>query len=166
MATMVKYERMPRYDEVEVVGRTVAFLCGGTRQRNPFKGRRILTETSGFDAGSTDPDRPECRKVGTENEVVQTVARVGSVGVRVRLEGGFETPALEFRDVLVYEDARDNKGALVVLMEEGDAGNREVVGRLEDFAERIVAMHPESFGIWDLRADDGRRVFLYGYAGA
>lgn len=165
-STMMKIEPIPQYAEVEVLGITKAVAgpgVNGSKERRPFTGRRILTETAGFDPASTNADRPAAMIAGGDgSRVLQTARKAASTTVEIVLGNGVRSRGLELVDALVFNDTRDNRGSTVVAVRCDGEANAATLAKIEEFAPKMVAVHPNSFGDWWLESN-GARAFVYFY---
>jgi hypothetical protein len=164
----MKIEAIPNYAEIEVVGISKSVAderINGSVERNKFTGRRILTLKEGFDPASNDANAPAnmiARGDGTRR--IQTVAKHDTFAVKIALGDGFKSRELLLKNVLVCKDTKDNKGATLVYIKWDDDENSQVLGKIEEFAPRMLAAHPNAFGDWMLIGNDDNRVFVYSYS--
>lgn len=168
MSKLMKIEAIPNYAEIEVVGISKSVACdaiNGSVERNKFTGRRILTLKEGFDPVSNDPNTPAnmiARGDGTRR--IQTVAKHDTFVVKIALGDGFKSRELLLKNVLVCKDTKDNKGATIAFVHHKSDENDMVLGKIQEFAPRMLAAHPNAFGDWMLIGNDDNRVFVYFYS--
>ena len=165
--TMIKYEAVPHYEEVEAVGITCQCLgadINGSIAKNAFVGRRILTETIGFDPASTDSNKPVAQVAkGDGTRLFQTVAKNEEIEVFVTLGDGYKAPALKLKGGFTCIDTKDNIGARIVYLHKECRANDGTLAKIRKFVGIALDRHPEAFDEWKLTDKYGVRVFVYLY---
>lgn len=166
--TMIKYEAVPHYEEVECIGITCQCMDAGVNgsiARNDFVGRRILTEAAGFDPASTDESKPAAQVAkGDGTRLFQTVAKAEETEVFVELADGYRAPALKIKGGYTCIDTKDNKGARILYLHKDCRCNDETLAKIRKFVGVALDRHPEAFDEWKLVDGAGARVFLYLYS--
>lgn len=163
--TMIKYQTVDRFEEVEVIGITSAVAgndINGSIAREKFVGRRILTEQVGFDPAAGDA-KTVAKSDGTR--LFQTVEKNDETEVFITLANGFKTPGLKLKGGYRCVDTKDNKGAVLVYLHRDCCDNAETLGKIRSFAPRACAMDANigAFNEWKLEDGDGKRVIVYFY---
>ena len=159
----MKYRETPKYEEVDVVAKTMEATCG-TIDRKPV-GRALLTEQAGF-AGKTheivDGDGVSLRTVkpfGGENDDVKEVEAF------VELVGGKRSLA-SYKFYKGWLGANpENQGVTDVFVDgaataTADMTNHDQVEALVATAARMCNAAPECDGRWQIVDKDGKRLFL------
>lgn len=165
--TMINYEAVPQYKQVELLGISKSVYgseINGSVERNKFTGRRLLTLVEGFNA---EGDDAAMIAKGDGTRLIQTVKPVEALKVKIALGDGFKSRELVIKDALVYETTKANKdgsAAIVALIKWDKDDNTDVLAKIRDFAPKMVAAHPDSFGDWTLVGENGKRVYIYTYS--
>lgn len=164
--TMIKYETLTKYETVEVVGISKEVLgndVNGTIARKPFKGRRILTETAGFDPAADDA---KVVAEGDKTRFFQTVEKFEDMEVYLELANGFKTPGLKLTRGFKCIDTKDNVDCVIAYVKWDDDSSKDTLGKIRMFAPRACAMDANvtAFGEWKLVDKDGKRVIVYAYS--
>ena len=151
----IKYTAVPNYPEVELVGKTTNGSVFGTVARREV-GRCFITEEAGFDPAT------EKRMMvgGDENVLIQTVEKVDTATVLVKLAGDVKSAA-DFRFFGAYVAAnRENEGVIDLFVK-----NCAEVDEVVKCAKAMCALHPESSDRWEVVCKEtGKRVFIRIYA--
>lgn len=164
METMIKYEKLPKYEQVALVGISKSVMddeINGSVERNQFVGRRLLTLTKGFDPAADDA--AQIAK-GDGTRLIQTVESVEEFGIRIALGDGFKSRELNLKKVLVCTDTKDNKDAKIVFVKWDNKDNDPVFNKIRSTAPKMLAAHPDAFDDWNLIDKNGNRVFIYTYS--
>lgn len=167
MTTKINYEPIPKYEQVELVGISMAVFgseYNGSVERNKFTGRKLLTLTEGFDS---EGDDAAMIAKGDGTRIIQTVKPVEMLKVKIALGDGFVSRELVIKDALVYKTSKANKDgstAIVALIKWNKDDNTDVLTKIRNAAPRMLASHPDAFDDWTLVDEGGVRVFLYTYS--
>ena len=153
----MKYEAIPVFEEVEVVGKTIDTIAG-TIDKKPV-GRTLITTAAGFEG--------KHQVVNGDGVGIVTVEEIGAndrdgnaVGTQevelfVELVGGIKSLA-SYKFFKGYEAAdRENPECNDLFTEDG-----EQIGRISDTAGRMCADHPECDGRWKIVDAAGKRWIL------
>ena len=148
----MKYEAIPQYEQVEIVGKTVDTITG-TIDRRPV-GRVLLTTAAGFEG--------KHRVVGGDGTAIRSVTEIGegegkarAVELFVELVGSVKSLAsYKFFAGYVAPNA-ENPECTDLYTEDCTQ-----VNRLVETAKRMCADHPECDSQWKAVDANGRRYFL------
>lgn len=164
--TMIKYETITKFEEVEAVGISKKVFddgINGTIARKPFNGRRILTETVGFDPAAEDA---KVVAEGDKTRFFQTVEKFEDMEIFIELANGFKTPGLKVAKGFKCVDTKDNPGCVIAYVKWDDDSSSTTFEKIRMFAPRACAMDANvtAFGEWKLVDKDGKRVIFYMYS--
>ena len=148
----MKYEAVPQYETVEVVGKTLDTITGTVDRK--LVGRALLTTQAGFEG--------KHRVVDGDGTVIRTVQKIGedegdakTVELFVRLVGDIKSLAsYKFFAGYVAENP-ENPGCIDLFTEDGVQ-----VGKIIETAKRMCAAHPECDSQWEIVDASGKRYFL------
>lgn len=152
----IKYEKVPVYAEVEVIGSTKSGSVFGTAARREV-GKCILTEEAGFDPSTEDGRR---HKVGdTSSTLIVTVTKAAEKKLFVKLAGNVKSAAeFKFFDCFTAPN-RENEGVTDVFVK----GDVKEVDELSKCALAMCAQHPECSDRWEIVDEADKRCFIRVY---
>lgn len=147
-----KYTEVPKYETVELAGKTVEAITG-TIDRKPVS-RVLITTAAGF-AGSH-------QVVGGDGTTIRTVQAIGEN------EGDAKAPELFVRlvgDIKSLASYKFFKGYVAKNAENPECTDLftedcEQVNRIVETAKRMCADHPECDSRWEITDANGARYFL------
>lgn len=165
--TMINYEAVPQYKQVELVGISKSVYgseINGSIERNKFSGRKLLTLTEGF---NSEGDDAAMIAKGDGTRLVQTVKLTEALKVRIALDDGFKSRELVITNAYTYETTKINKdgsAAIVALIKWDNDDNTDVLTKIRNAAPKMLASHPDAFDDWKLIDESGKRVYIYTYS--
>lgn len=148
----MKYEAVPSYETVEIVGKTIDTVTG-TIDRKPVS-RVLLTTDAGFTGAH--------HVVGGDNTVIRSVQKIGTengeaatVELFVRLVGDIKSLAsYKFFEGFVAKNA-ENPEVTDLYTTDGCQINKII-----NTAKRMCDDHPECDSQWEIVDGSGKRYFL------
>ena len=148
----MKYEAVPQYESVDVVGKTVDTITGTIDRKTV--GRVLVTTAAGFEGRH--------QVVGGDGVGIRTVAEIGEGDGKaavpelfVELVGGIKSLAsYKFFKGYTAKNA-ENPECNDLFTVDGDQ-----VGKIVETARRMCASHPECDSQWRIVDANGARWFL------
>lgn len=149
--TKVKYQKIPEYEQVDLVGKTYS-LVAGTIDRKKVK-RALITEQAGFEG------KHEVVAEGADGTPIRTVEKIDEEkGVELIVEFVGGVKSLASKKVFKGYTAKNPENPDVTDL---FVDNTEASGGLVNIARRMSEAHPECDGQWMVvdKATNGR-VFI------